>query len=259
MTLEEAKSLAINGDLDAIMALGKYYYLGEEENRDIDEALKWYELGAKNGYPICMKLASLLYTTNAHIMRKIMGSDGVEDVFEPLDKALYWANKAKENGISDAEEEITQILGEKGIAYYLYALSGEYSNKPTKEQSIERCKKAIMYFKSVYQATKDPEVYLYFAFALHDYSELAGFTNENSKREYYLLHKCVDDYFGEVVHSELASSYLGLMYIYGVGCDVDYDKAYYYLQKAHNAGFDCSELLSCFRKKLFGGYTFKRN
>lgn len=256
MTLDEAKRLANNGDLDAIMSLGKYYF-GEDENRDINEALKWYETGAKFGYPICMKLASILYTINAQAIRNIVGSEeGIKTVFQKLDSALYWGNKARESGISDVREQIHKIIGEKGIAYYLYALGGEYSNKPTKEQSIERFENAIMHFKSIYIQTKNPEVYLYFAFTLHDYRELTGFTNENSVLEYNLLHKCVDEYFGEVIHSDIASSYLGINYIYGIGCNVDYDRAYYYLLKAHNAGFDTSELLCRFRKKLFGGYTF---
>jgi hypothetical protein len=47
------------------------------------------------------------------------------------------------------------------------------------------------------------------------------------------------------------------MYTDGRGCPVDYNKAVQNFQMAHNAGFDCSETLSMFKKKMFGGWTLK--
>lgn len=256
MTLEEAKILADQGDLDAIMTLGRYYFGNDadEDNRDIDEAIKWYEKGAEFGYSNCMYLASLLLGMNGHILRKLGGGSTASDSLDYLNRAMYWAQKAYESGFQDADKQIVSVKGEMGMTYYYYGLGDEYS-KPTTQESVERYAESIKLLKSVYEQTEDPEVYIILALALNAYGEITGYTEENDRLEFALYHKCVDEYFGQVIHSDIAACYLGVMYIDGRGCNVDYDKAVFYLKKAHNAGFDCSELLSHFKKKLFGGYT----
>lgn len=257
MTLEEAVSRANNGDLDAIMALGRYYF-GEdadENNRDINKAIEWYEKGAEFGYPNCMILAAILLSMNGHVIRKISGGDQTpDDAIPQLNRALYWARKAKERGESGADEQIITTIGELGIAYFYCARGGEYV-KPTRDNSIAWYAESIRLLKSIYMSTKDPEVYVILAFALNYYGEIVGYSDENNRLEFYLYNKVVSEYFGNVMHSDICAMQLGLMYTYGRGCSVDYNKAVYYFNMAQNAGFDCSEMLSHFKKKMFGGYT----
>lgn len=259
MTFEEAVVQANNGDLDSIMALGRYYY-GEdadEKNKDIDKAIEWYEKGGEFGYSNCMILAAILLAMCGHAIRKIAGGDQTpDDAIPKLNRGLYWARKAKEHG-ENADEQIVSLIGEIGIAYFYCARGGSYV-KPTRENSITWCSESIRLLKSVYMSTKDPEVYVILAFALNFYGELLGYTNDNNKLEFYLYNKVVNEYFGNVMHSDICACTLGLMYTDGRGCPVDYNKAVYYFQMAHNAGFDCSEMLSCFKKKMFGGYTLKK-
>lgn len=259
MTLEEAKILADQGNLDAIIALGKYYFGNDanDDDRDIHEAIKWYEKGAEFGYPNCMYLASLLLGMNGHVIRKLAGGSDASNSLDSLNKAMFWAQKAYESGFKDADKQIISIKGEIGMSYYYYALGSKYS-KPTTQESVERYAESIKLLKSVYKQTEDPEVYIFLALALNEYGELTRYTEENNRLEFDLYHKCVDEYFGEVVHSDIAACYLGVMYMDGRGCKVDYDKAVFYLKKAHNSGFDCSELLCHFKKKLFGGYTLTK-
>lgn len=110
--------------------------------------------------------------------------------------------------------------------------------------------------KSVYNYTDNPEVYVFLAFSLYNYGNLVGYTEENNRLEFYLYQKVVNEYFGKVIHSDISAAYLGIMYTFGRGCEVDYNKAVYYLQMATNAGFDCTDFLAHFKKKMFGGYTF---
>lgn len=259
MTLEEAKSNALQGDYESIMSLGRYYFgeVADEQNKDIDEAIRWYEKGGEFGYSRCMYLASILYTIKGHAIRKISGGNQTpDDAIPKLERGLYWAQKAEELGEDKADEQIVSIIGEIGIAYFYCARGGEYI-KPTKENSIAWYSESIRLLKSVYTETNDPEVYVILALALNFYGEIVGYTNENNKLEFYLYNKIINEYFGKVMHSDICACYLGLMYTYGRGWPVDYNKAVYYFQKAHNAGFDCSEMLAHFKKTLLGGWKLK--
>lgn len=257
MTLDELKALANNGDFNAIIELSKYYYGATAKENDIDEAIKWTEKGAKFGYVNCMYLVSILYTTKGHVLRKIVGgSSDITESIECLKKAMEWGRKAEAAGDKDAGKHLVDVTGELGISYFYYARGGEFYN-PTRQESIDRYTVAINLLKSVYQKSEDPEVSMFLALSLNYCGELTGYTEENNKLELSLYHKCVDNFFGQVVHSDIASMYLGIMYLEGRGCAVNYDTSYYYFKKADDAGFDCSEILSKFKKKLFGGYTFK--
>lgn len=259
MTLEEAISRANNGDLDSIMALGKYYF-GEDSddnNRDINKAIEWYEKGASFGYPVCMMMAALALTISGHSLRKIAGSSAAEDTIKELNRGLYWAGKAKEVGFEGADKQIITLKGELGIAYWLWGHTSEL-NKPSQQQTIERYYTSIRLLKEVYRFTDDKEVVFYLALAIDSLADIVTVSEDDNRLAFMLFHKCADDYFGELEQSNIASFYLGQMYMYGRGCNQDYNLAHDYYLKAHNAGFDCSEILSCFKKKMFGGYTLKK-
>lgn len=259
MTFDEAVARANQGDLDSILALGRYYFGDEaaEENKDIEEAIKWYEKGAEFGYPNCMYLAAILLTLNGHVLRKIGSASAAEDALKSLNRGYHWAIESYNHQVADAYKQIITIKGEMGIAYFLWGFGDEYTH-PTQQQSLERYIKAINLLKEVYTCTDDNEVYIYLAFSLNAYGEIVGYNdNESNRLEFSLYHKCADDLFGNVIHSDLAAYYLGQMYAEGRGCAVDYNQSYFYFQKAHNAGFDCSDVLKRFKKKMFGGYTLR--
>ena len=252
---------AEQGNMEAIIALCRYYaQKDKDENKDVNkitEALKWYEKGAELGDTDCMELAALSYKIKGYSIRKIVGGNsGIRNSIESLQKGLYWAGKARDSGDYKAIKYVDSITEELGISYYYYALGGDFSEN-TECKKLERYEKSINILKSVYNQTDNPEVYITLALCLKDYGELKGYSEENNRLEFYLYHKCADVYWGQVIHSNIAAAYLGIMYLEGRGCSVDYNQAYFYLTKAHNAGFDCSDLLSRFKKKIFGGYVFQ--
>ena len=117
--------------------------------------------------------------------------------------------------------------------------------------------KAISLLTPLYWSSNDIEVSLYLAFSIELFSCFNECSNELKKLKHKLLILCVEDHFDEIgKNGGLASSFLGSMYTDGDGCNVDYDKAVHYFQKAHNAGLDCADTLQRFKKKLFGGYKF---
>lgn len=103
------------------MALGSHYCgtNANEEDKDIEKAIKWYEKGAEFGYPQCMLLVAILYSMKGHAIRKIVGGHpGIDNSVKALQRGLYWANKAKSMGIDEADQQIVSLTGEIGILRY---------------------------------------------------------------------------------------------------------------------------------------------
>lgn len=69
-----------------------------------------------------------------------------------------------------------------------------------------------------------------------------------------LLEECSLQTEESVPHLSAAFAYLGASYLLGEGCARDFDKAHDAFVKANELGFDCSNHLSRFKKKLFGGW-----
>lgn len=254
MNIEELTKLAEGGNIEAIISLGQYYLNNEKDRRKgIDEATKWFTKGAEKGSAMCMLLLSNTICMKTIILRKYNGSasPNYNEITALLNTAIYWANKAKEYG-NESHETFDIIYGELGIAYYFLSL-----NSPNNNSSLDNLEKTISFLKPLYQTSNNEEILLYLGFALYDYNMLGRATAEEITLSHFLLKKCVDNYFDTLPSSAIASLYIGLMYTEGHGCTKNYDNAVYYIQKAHNAGHDCSQILSRFKKKIFGGYTFK--
>ena len=249
MTLEEAIELAGNGDYEAIMALGKYYFEGDEQNgRDFHESLKWYTLGAEFGYSNCMCLAANLGIILGHTNRKIM-PDSTESQFEYYDNALKWATKAAELGEENASNLILTIKGEMGISYHYAAINSSNS---------ELYRKAIDIFQEIVPVTNNSEFVLFYGLSLYSYLKSIDSNDYNSYSiARNMLETSVTNNYKELESKlvGIACSLIGNMLTGGWGCAVDYDKAVYYYTLAGEFGFDCSDMLKLFRKKLFGGYT----
>lgn len=252
MTLEEALALGNQGDLDAIIALGNYY-LSDPSNSScgIFEALKWFKKGVELENNYCMQQAARLGRLEGRVLRK---EGAGAEAREPLKDALRWAEKALDAGFRREETEklIDEIRGELGIAYYFAGL-----NAKDPEDQIPLFEESIHLLKWVYTKVDDLEVSLYLAFAIRQLREIRWVTELDELLAASLLMKCVNDHFDELEHTDVAAFYLGMCLIEGYGGTIDHDLAYHYFQKAHNAGFDCSDILCQFKKTLFGGYKLK--
>lgn len=109
MTVAEAIEHANNGNTEAMFQLGQYYWSKE---KDYYEAQKWYLMGAEAGDPRCMDLAAHNGMILANAARSL-GGDFVADCVRDLEVCLFWAEKARVNGL---ECDSTEIENELGIA-----------------------------------------------------------------------------------------------------------------------------------------------
>ena len=98
MTVEEAIQAATGGDTECMFQLGNYYATQEKE---YDEAQKWYLNGAKAGDTRCMALAASMGTILACSKLKVAGGSVAAECIQELKECLSWSKKASVNGMEN--------------------------------------------------------------------------------------------------------------------------------------------------------------
>ena len=242
MTVQEAIEYANNGNTEAMFQLGQYY---SDKEKDSPEAQKWYLMGAESGDPRCMALAALNGAILADATRRL-GGDFVADCVQELETCLYWAEQARSNGMRCNSTEIENTLG---ICCYL-----AFVHERDKEDYLYQAENAL----KAHHPSDNVEADMYLAFVLHDKAVLQkGLSNEDATLLFNLLKDCVSNYLTELPHGDIVCYYLGEAYLEGTGCQKDDNLAYQWMSTAQQMGFNCREILSRFKKKLFGGYVFQ--
>ena len=244
MTLEEAIELANQGNLEVMSTLASYYY----DQNEYSEARDWYCRAADGGLVQAFIPAALLTSMLSRAARKVSGGDAIhdQDVFD-LTKALQWIDRAKANGVStDADGGVVR---ERALCAYVAS---------KKDGSAITAENAISYLKEGYATSdKTPEVEIYLAFALYEASQLSA---ADANLCFNLLKRCCSytEKDEPDVNLGILDAYLGFCYLEGKGCGIDDNAAYECFLRAGQRGFDCSDILENFKKKMFGGYVFKR-
>ena len=249
MTLEEAKELAEQKDIGAILALAKFYY-EDENNRDYAEALKWYHWGAKCGDVQCMLFSAHLGLLLATVKNRI-SPDDIDGQLELLQEAMSWAENAVRSGENSVEDTVIEIREQIGLVNYQASL---YTN--TEEQRVFRLNEAVNALSMVYEKAATSKCRILLGLSL--YSRLHLLQTSSKEEEswtYNLLYSAVQSGEEGLPFLEVAYAFLGNMCTVGQGCPVDYDKAYHFYFEASQRGFECMDMLKRFKKKLFGGYT----
>lgn len=244
MTLEEAIELANQGNLEVMTTLASYYY----DHNEYNEAKAWYCRAAEGGLVQAFIPAALLTSMLSRATRKVSGGDAIRDQdVNDLTQALQWIDRAKANGLStDADGG---VIRERALCAYAAS---------KKDGTSISAEKAIAYLKEGYATTdKTPEVEIYLAFALYEAAHLSA---ADSSLCFNLLRRCCSytEKDEPDVNLGILDAYLGFCYLEGKGCNIDDNAAYECFLKACQKGFDCSDILGSFKKKMFGGYVFKR-
>lgn len=249
MTLEKAIDLANNGDVEAMRQLGFYYFKDENGKiRDMSESIKYFDMGAKAGDIGCTKLSVILLLMRAHAIRHALGVDAIDSVFRDLDKADYWNQRLSAFDKAEYEKNGISIIGERGIAKYYRGINND--DAVLIRQSVDM-------LKGIMNDSIDPEVKLYIAFGINDLHHLKAYvSNEDYTLQFNLLTYCINE-CPNLASINVACAYLAGLYTFGHGTAVNYDKAVYYYQMATEKGFDCSDMLSNFKKNLFGKWQLK--
>ena len=244
MTLDEAIELANQGDAFTMGSIGHYYY----EKNDYQNAFEWFAKAADAGLVDAMPPAASLALLLSITERSLSGWESITDAdVRTLDKAIEWDRLAQEAGFeSDSTDDLYR---ERALCAF------EASKKDGSNISPLR---AIDYLKDAYaRQNRTPEVEVCLAMALGRADPL---TADDARLRFDLLKHCVSFSEEDVPDINIGTleAALGMCYLRGKGCVIDENAAHDCFVRAEQKGFDCSDMLRQFRKKLFGGYALRR-
>ena len=262
MEYNELVALAESGDTKAMQALGHFHsdFGGSKENVDLDKAEYWMEKSAECGDVKGMILTALLCNMDGHVLMQIAPQEW-EHAIPKMKKALFWAEQALNVGATDAAESCIQAKAQLGRAY-MYGGMFSSKNGLCDDTAIKYLTTSLNYLKEVYGKTKTDDSLFYLGntlFYLNNYMQRQGKSLKNGDDK--LMITCLEKYVHAHNYTDsnvgMAYGFLGLLYTFGFGCQIDYSKAVgYYTIATEKCNFDCSDDLKHFKKKLFGGYTY---
>lgn len=252
MTLEEAKALAEQGDVDAMMALASYY----SEEGDAEESLHYYELAAEgNNLEALSRMVEASSRMAAFSLTMFEARKYVSGTEESVEKAYYWAIKfaAAVNKLENPAQELREyandslLLAVSRLAV-VYCLGKKFD-------ALARITKSI----------DDPFAQAFYGFALFKLSD----RNEEIMASFELLKNLENALCWKAEYQKslllralLTEMAVDLSEMYRLFAS-DVDSAYRVLEKAlgyltdDSAKEDIENVMSThYRKKLFGGYAY---
>ena len=224
------KLAAENGYTEAQKNMGEYYYYGSFGcRRDMKEAIKWYEMGAKSNEPTCVFTLGLIYEEGDGVQKNIL-------------KAADWYQKGAQAGIPSCLYNLGKLIinkeisgeEEKGFNLIQQAAESEYSFAQNYMGRAYRfgwyvnanpVRATNWFTKAAEQNMPDAMCNLGDMYSYED-----GLTIDYEKAFYWY------EKAAETKHSR-ALTELGDMYYAGKGVRQDYQKAMEYYQKACDEGY----------------------
>ena len=167
MTLEEAKTLAEQGNVDAMMALADFYSKKEDDEDAINVAFQYYEQAAEAGEPNAILKMAQTSRMTAGIGFSMMESMGRTDsMIEDIEKAYHWAVLLEQSirslNISNTEtvefvrENLIIAISRLATVYYL---DKKYDEMASVTKGVDHPYAQAMYGLALYElAETDGEV-----------------------------------------------------------------------------------------------------
>lgn len=113
LSYQDARTMAEKGDPFSQIVVGDYYrdgMIGDDDERDYEQALHWYTLAADQGFASAMRKIGFMYEWGLGVPRD-------------LEKSLAWDTLAAERGNTAAilgQAVVTDRMGKKAEAFELY-------------------------------------------------------------------------------------------------------------------------------------------
>lgn len=251
LSLEEIKSAAEGGNARAMGILAAHYVDQDEWG----EAVRWFIAAADNGDERSCSPAARSCFMDAHALRSIAGGDRAFRCIDTLTKGLRYAEAA---GIPEEDGLYGRLHQELGICWYLASLGKDKSNSVSESDCLEQAR--LHFLAHLSDLSVEGKVYL--ASTLFGMLESGSALPQDEFRLMVQLYEeCSSSDSGDA-HPGLCCARLGMI---NLGPALwsgwrysprDDQRAYEYFVKAGERGFDCSEMLSSFKRKMFGGYVY---
>ncbi|WP_022961294.1 tetratricopeptide repeat protein [Halopseudomonas pelagia] len=113
LAIEACEAAATSGDLQAQFEMGELYYRGERVEKDVEQALNWFEQASVQGHPAAQYQLGLMHyqgegvTRNlpqAYIILKMAAVNGKDEAMDASDQVALQMN-------ADELDVATQVLG----------------------------------------------------------------------------------------------------------------------------------------------------
>lgn len=255
MTIEEARVLAEQGNIGAMMTLADCLSKEKNDEEAINEAFHYYELAANAGEPQAVIKMAQTSSTMADVAFSAIESGKRIDLMDAdVEKAYHWAKRLdetirslniKDNDTEDfVKENLLKAISRLATLYYF---DKEYGNVIRITRNVKHPYAQAIYGLALYQlANTDSEIEAAFDALKNIESDLCW------KKEYQTK-------YGQILLVE-AATYLSALFrvIYH-----DVDSAYRIMScvETHSINEsirqDIRENMSKhFKKKLLGGYTY---
>ena len=228
--LEEVLNMAENDNIYAMFELGRYYDLNKV-NKNYEEAVKWYEKAAEQGYSMAQVNLGNMYAN----------SKGVEQNYE---EAAEWYKKAAEQGYPVAQYNLgIMYANSKGVEqnyeeaaeWYKKAAEQNYSFAQNNLGTLYRFGngvkqdfgEAIKWYKKAAEQGDDC--------AQHNLGDMY-YNGNGVERDY----KEAVKWYRKAAEQGFACAQcnLGYMYRLGAGVEQDYEEAVKWYRKAAEQGYD---------------------
>lgn len=251
LSFEELKAAAENGNARAMGVLAAHYVNQDEWG----EAVHWFISAADNGDEKSYSPAARSCFMDAHALRSIAGGDRAFQCIDTLTKGLKYAEAA---GIPMEDGIYGRLHQELGISWYLASLGEDGSRSVAASSCLEQARLHLLSHLSA--LSLEGKVYL--ASTLYGLVESGSSLPQDEFQLMVQLYTECASSDGDDAHPGLCCARLGMI---SLGPALwsgwhysprDDDKAYEYFVKASKRGFDCSEMLSSFKKKMFGGHVY---
>lgn len=255
MTIEEAKTLAEQGNTDAMLALADFYSKQNDDENAINVAYQYYELAANAGEPTAiLKMARTSRTVAGVAVSMIESMGRVDSMDADIEKAYHWAAKLegaiRNLNISDGEtlafvkENLVLAVSRLSTMYYF---DEKFDDVARITRNIDHPYAKAVYGLAMYRlAETNGEIESAF-------DALKNIENEQCWREEYQTK------FGQIVLLEAALYLSGLYRV----INHDVNSAYRVMTSVLSYSTDESirqdvkeNISKHFKKKMFGGYKY---
>lgn len=256
MTLEEAKSLAEQGNVDAMMALADYYSQQKDDEDAINVAFQYYEQAAEAGEPNAILKMAQTSRMTAGVGFSMMESVGrIDSMIEDIEKAYHWASmlEAAVRRLNITNQETLEFVRENLIVAIsrlstVYYYDQKYDEMAKITKDIEHPYAQAIYGLALFEAAETDEEYAKTIPYLRNIENVACWNKDYQSTK-----------FSQGVLADTAT-YLSTIYrLISGNIDASREALMLIVNNSQNESLRDQakkDIADHYKKKLLGGYTY---
>jgi len=236
LSVSELEVLGYENDVEAQYQLGLIFEYGsDEQQQNFSEAFKWYAMAADNGSADAVCALGYFYMNGTGVGQDISLAE--EKFDEAIELGCVNANVGKARCLLTTIEipELTLVDGVYTIAINDYAIQED--EEVSDEVLADVANRAMIYELVNEAASKNDLDGLYFLGYLYEHGIGCDFNLATAMRYYALVSESDSLDMRDQYAINSADVELGIMYLKGIGIELDTEAAMVYFNKANDNGY----------------------